>query len=225
LARVGLAEVTQRIADAARRAGRPLDSITLVAIGKGRPIAELRELYDAGHRHFGENRAQELAGKVGALPADVVWHFVGPLQTNKVRIVRPAVELLHSMDRVELGAAWVKGPGLPPPVLMQVNVGGEPQKHGVDPADAASTCRELLGLGLTVRGLMTLPPVAEEPEQSRRYFVELADLRRRLAEDFPTVLDLSMGMSDDFEVAVEEGATLIRVGRAIFGPVPAIGVS
>lgn len=219
-----LVEVRKRVAAAAERAGRPPSSVTLVAIGKGRSVAELKELYDAGLRHFGENRAQELAGKVDALPADIFWHFVGPLQTNKVRIVRPAVSLLHSMDRVELGAAWVKGPGLPPPVLMQVNVGGEPQKHGVDPAEAASTCRALLRLGLTVSGLMTLPPQVEEPEQSRRYFAQLADLRRRLAEDFPTVVDLSMGMSDDFEVAVEEGATLIRLGRAIFGPVPTVGV-
>lgn len=210
------ADVVSRVADAARRSGRSGDDIQIVVISKGRSVAQIEKVYAQGHRVFGENRAQELAEKTPLLPPDLRWHFVGPLQTNKVRIVRPAVELLHSYDRDKLGAAWLKGRGLAPPVLLQVNIGEEPQKHGFAPVDVESACDHAIGMGLDVRGLMAIPPLAEDPESARPYFVRLRQLRDRVRGTWPTIEELSMGMTDDFEVAVEEGATIIRPGRAIF---------
>ncbi len=213
-----LTAVRTRMVEAARRAGRDPAGITLVAIGKTHPPEVLMDAYNAGQRVFGENRAQELAEKVRVMPEDVEWHFVGHLQRNKVRLVRPVVSLLHSMDSVRLGEAWLKGPGHAPPVLVEVNVGREPQKAGVDPDEAAAVVEQLIGLGVEVRGLMTVPPLAPDPELARPYFRSLARLRDQLVSRWPNVRELSMGMTDDFEVAIEEGSTLIRVGRAIFGP-------
>ncbi|NIA24180.1 MAG: YggS family pyridoxal phosphate-dependent enzyme [Gammaproteobacteria bacterium] len=214
---VRLAEIETRIRRAAARSGRNRADITLVAIGKTHPAAVLQAAYDAGQRVFGENRAQELVGKVGQLPGDIEWHFVGHLQRNKVRLVRPIVSLLHSMDSVTLGAAWLKGPGLAPPVLIEVNIGGEPQKPGVPIEMVDEVTDHLMALGVDVRGLMAVPPIAQDAEQVRPYFRELATLRTRLAERWPSITELSMGMTDDFEVAIEEGSTMIRLGRAIFG--------
>jgi uncharacterized pyridoxal phosphate-containing UPF0001 family protein len=122
------------------------------------------------------------------------------------------------MDRESLAAAWAKGNGLPPPVLVEVNIGREPQKSGVYPEDAAAVIDHIAEMGLDVRGLMAIPPIAEEAEGQRRHFSALRELRERLSMTRPALRDLSMGMTDDFEVAIEEGSTLIRVGRAIFGP-------
>lgn len=213
-----LEETIERVAAAARRSGRRPEDVVIVAVGKTFPAEVLMEAYQAGHRDFGENRAQELTLKAAALPADVRWHFVGPLQRNKVRLVRPAVVLLHSMDRLSLGEAWLKGPGSPPPVLLEVNIGEEPQKAGVAPDRASGIIGELIEVGVDVRGIMTVPPRVERPEAARPYFQKLAGLSRRLQVAYPQVRELSMGMTDDFEVAIEEGATLVRVGRAIFGP-------
>ncbi len=209
--------VRERIAAAAQRAGRDLSDITLVAVSKSKPVSDIRALYDLGHRDFGENRAQEMAEKAAALPSDIRWHFVGALQTNKTRLVRPVTHLLHSMDRESLAFAWAKGIGLPPPVLIQVNTGSEPQKSGVDASEVADLLETTLAAGVTVRGLMAIPPVAEHIEAMRPHFAELRGLRDRLAEVHGGVQELSMGMTDDFEIAIEEGASLIRVGRAIFG--------
>lgn len=206
------------MAEAARRAGRDPSEVTLVAIGKTHPPQVLMEAYAAGHRVFGENRAQELVEKVGTMPEDVEWHFVGHLQRNKVRLVRPVVSLLHSMDSVRLGEAWLKGPGHAPPALVEVNIGREPQKAGVEPEEAPVLVEQLIAMGVDVRGLMTVPPLLSDPELARPYFRELARIRDRLARRWPHVRELSMGMTDDFEVAIEEGSTMIRVGRAIFGP-------
>lgn len=211
-------EVQERIEAAARRAGRDPADVTLVAVSKEFGPDRIRELYDLGHRDFGENRAQELGPKVDALPADIRWHFVGPLQTNKVRHVRPAVVMLHSMDRMHLAQAWMKGPGMAPPALLQVNIGREPQKHGVDPDEAERVSTRMIAIGVPLVGLMAIPPPPGDPEDSRPHFVALRELRDRLAPVHPGIVELSMGMTDDFEVAVEEGATVIRVGRAIFGP-------
>jgi pyridoxal phosphate enzyme (YggS family) len=212
----GLRSVRSRARAAAERAGRDPDSIRLVVVGKGHEVGQLRSLYELGQRDFGENRAQELAAKVDQLPADISWHFVGPLQTNKVRLVRPVVSMLHSLDRIKLAAAWMKGPGLPPPALLQVNIGREPQKGGVDPEAVAETVDQVLRLGVPLRGLMAIPPLGTLPADSRPYFRRLATLRADLVRRHPQLDELSMGMTDDFEVAVEEGATVIRVGRAIF---------
>ncbi len=213
-----LAETMERVALAAVRSGRRPEEVVVVAVGKTFSPEILMTVYDAGHRDFGENRAQELSTKASVLPADVRWHFVGPLQRNKVRLVRPAVALLHSMDRVALGEAWLKGPGTPPPVLVEVNIGEEPQKSGVSPDRASEVIGRLVELGVDVRGLMTIPPRVETPGAARPYFRRMAALREALRFEFPQIDELSMGMSDDFEVAIEEGATLVRVGQAIFGP-------
>jgi PLP dependent protein len=215
---VSLTAVQERIAAAVDRSGREPGEVRLVAVTKERTSAQIRELYDLGHRDFGENRAQELHAKLPDLPADIRWHFIGPLQRNKVRIVRPAVVLLHSLDRVALAEAWLKGPGLPPPALLQVNIGREPQKHGVMPEEALATAGQLVAMGVPLAGVMAIAPIVQTPELTRPYFSELRRIRDRVAALDPAAVELSMGMTDDFEVAVEEGATLIRVGRAIFAP-------
>lgn len=209
-----VAEAVDRAAD---RSGRDAGSVTIVAVSKGRSVAQIRRLYESGHRDFGENRAGELAEKAAELPADIRWHFVGSLQANKARVVRPTASLLHSLDRLSLAKAWLKGPGAPPPCLLQVNVGREPQKSGVDPAEAADLGREICQLGIPLTGVMAILPVVGDPEDARSYFRDLMRTRDEIRAFIPTVEQLSMGMTDDFEVAVEEGATVIRVGRAIFG--------
>lgn len=213
---MSLAEVEQRVRDACARAGRDRAEVTLVAVSKGQSVDAIRRLYESGHRDFGENRAQELRDKVDELAGDIRWHFIGPLQSNKVRIVRPAATVLHSLDRESLAFAWLKGPGHPPPVYLQVNIGSEDQKSGVEPDDAAGFCDLLVSIGISVVGLMAIPPLADDPEDSRKHFVRLRGIRDTIAVDHPAVTGLSMGMSDDFEVAISEGATAIRVGRAIF---------
>jgi pyridoxal phosphate enzyme (YggS family) len=210
--------VLGRIAGAASRSGRSPGDVTLVVVSKTRSVEEIMSVYDQGHRDFGENRAQDLAAKAQQLPEDIRWHFVGSLQSNKARIVRPTSHLLHSMDRRSLASAWLKGPGLPPPVLLQVNVGDEEQKSGADIEDVTALAVWMTDSGLDVTGLMAIPPIPDNPDASRRYFVMLRDLRDRVRADCPSVVALSMGMTDDFEVAIEEGASIIRVGRAIFGP-------
>jgi pyridoxal phosphate enzyme (YggS family) len=217
---VRLSDIRERVASAAMRVGRSEGDVTILAVGKAHPVEMILRAYELGQREFGENRAQELDAKVAQLPPDIRWHFVGPLQRNKVRLVRPAVVLLHSMDRLSLGRAWVKGPGKPPPVLLEVNIGREPQKAGVLPEEAGTLLDGLEDIGVEVRGLMVIPPLAADPESTRPYFRQTAALRRELAADHPALTELSMGMSDDFEVAIEEGATIIRLGRAIFGPRP-----
>ena len=210
-------DVVRRAAAAAARVGREPSSVTLVAVSKAKSVPEIEAVYAMGHRDFGENRAQEMAGKAARLPDDVRRHFVGALQSNKARLVRPITHLLHSMDRESLAAAWAKGNGLPPPVLLQVNTGREPQKSGVMPEDVPATLERVLALGLEVRGLMAIPPLGDEPEAQRSHFALLSRLRRDVARDHPSMAELSMGMTDDFEVAIEEGSSIIRVGRAIFG--------
>ena len=212
----GLSEVEQRITEACARVGRPREGVQLVAVSKGHPVDAVQAVYEQGQRVFGESRAQELSGKYDVIGPDAVWHFVGPLQRNKVRQVRPAVSLLHSLDRIELAHAWMKGPGQAPPVLLQVKLGAEVSKHGFEPGETEEALMVCESLGVPVRGLMTIPPPTPDPEEARHWFGTLRDLRDQL--DRPDVVDLSMGMSQDFEVAIEEGATIIRVGSAIFGP-------
>jgi pyridoxal phosphate enzyme (YggS family) len=211
------ADVLEQMAAAADRAGRDLASIRLVAVSKAKSVTDIEKVYALGHRDFGENRAQEMVEKAARLPDDIRWHFIGGLQTNKARSIRPITHLLHSMDRESLGAAWAKGSGLPPPVLLQVNTGHEEQKSGADPERAGQVLDHLIGLGIEVLGLMAIPPYSDDPEQQRPHFAMLRELRDRLAPAQPSLVELSMGMTDDFEVAIEEGSTVIRVGRAIIG--------
>jgi pyridoxal phosphate enzyme (YggS family) len=211
-------EVLARVHEAASRSGRSPEAITVVAVSKTMTLPDIEAVYRLGHRDFGENRAGELAEKAASLPSDIRWHFVGSLQSNKVRAVRGVVSLLHSMDRRSLAKAWMKGQGLPPPVLAQVNVGDEPQKSGLSPDDVAAELAWMEGIGLEVQGLMAIPPIPLHPEDSRAHFRSLRELREELQATHPKLTELSMGMTDDFEIAIEEGASIIRVGRAIFGP-------
>lgn len=212
------AEVMERVTDAAETAGRSPGDITVVAVSKTMSPDDILAVYEQGHRDFGENRASELAEKADDLPGDIRWHFVGALQSNKARMVRDVVDLLHSMDRRSLAKAWMKGKGLAPPVLIQVNVGDELQKSGVDVDEVPSALEWMQTMGLDVRGLMAIPPLPETPEDSRKHFVTLREMRDQLVAQHPSLVELSMGMTDDFEVAIAEGASIIRVGRAIFGP-------
>jgi pyridoxal phosphate enzyme (YggS family) len=190
----------------------------VVAVSKTMSVDQIMDVYEQGHRVFGENKAQELAEKAPQLPDDIQWHYVGTLQSNKARLVRGVAVLLHSMDRRSLASAWMKGKGQAPPVLAQVNVGREPQKSGIDPNRIEEELAWMFATGLDVRGLMAIPPIPTDPEDSRPHFRLLRQMRDRARGTHPTVTELSMGMTDDFEVAIEEGSSLIRVGRAIFGP-------
>lgn len=213
---MSLEAVTDRALRALSESGREPDELTILAVSKGHSVEEIRALYESGHRDFGENRAQELRDKVPELPDDIRWHFVGPLQSNKARIVRPAVVALHSMDRRSLASAWMKGSGRPPACYLQVNIGREPQKSGVMPEEVSSMVSGLLAMGVPIIGLMTIPPLADDPEESRPHFAALRELRDDISTDHPAISGLSMGMTNDFEIAIQEGATVIRVGRAIF---------
>ncbi|MBC7106887.1 MAG: YggS family pyridoxal phosphate-dependent enzyme [Firmicutes bacterium] len=217
-----LRRVREAIGRAAARAGRRADEVGLVAVTKGVPVEVIREVVAAGQTVLGENRAQELVAKHARVPG-AEWHFVGSLQTNKVRAVIDKVALVHSLDRWNLAVELdrrAQARGTVVPVLIQVNVSGEAAKRGVAPEELRAFARRVAGLpGLAVRGLMTIAPLVRDPEEVRPLFQHLRDLARRLEEEVPGVemKYLSMGMSNDFEVAVEEGSTLVRVGTAIFG--------
>lgn len=217
-----LERVRSQIADAAKKSGRSLDDIELVAISKTHEAEKVRAAFDAGQQLFGESRVQEARAKIPLLPSAARWHFVGRLQKNKVRHALPLFELFHSVDSLELGRDMNRiadEEGLNPRVLLEVNVAGEGSKIGFAPDVLQAQMDALLGLPrLTIEGLMTIPPLAPEAEASRQYFVALRKLRDQFAVQFRVTLpQLSMGMSGDFLVAIEEGATLVRVGTAIFG--------
>lgn len=207
--------VSAAMRSAANRSGRSGDDMTLVAVSKGHSVAAIREAYAWGQRDFGENRAAELAEKAPQLPDDIRWHFIGSLQTRQAKLALPHTYLLHSLDRARLINVWAREES-PPPALLQVNIAAEPQKHGAAVGDVRQLLEQAADSGLRCVGLMTIPPLVANAEENRRWFAGLAELRDRLAPDFPELTHLSMGMTDDYEVAIEEGATLIRVGRAIF---------
>jgi PLP dependent protein len=215
------AAVRDRVSAAARRSGRDGSDVTIVAITKTWPADVAAAALRAGVTDLGENRAQELAQKRAIVDEGARWHFVGHLQTNKVRRVA-GVTLIHSVDRFGLGEAIARRAvemGIVQEVLLEVNASGEASKHGVAPDEMVALAEQLLGLdGLRVRGLMTVPPLPEQPENSRPYFAQLMTMRDQLQRMVPGATELSMGMTRDFEVAVEEGATIVRVGEAIFGP-------
>jgi len=213
-----LNSVRRRIEAAAQRAGREPGDVRLLAVSKGRSDRAVRELYDAGQRAFGENRPGGLAGRLeGDLPGDIEWHFIGNVQRRAIKRVAPHIVLLHSFDRLSLVAPWSRLEE-PPPVLIEVNIGEEPQKHGFAPAETFGAADAAAAAGITVAGLMIIPPRVTVPEDARRWFSGLRDLGERLRAAHPTAVELSMGMTEDFEIAVEEGSTIVRVGRAIFEP-------
>lgn len=211
-----LAAVKRRVVAAAERNGRDPSAVTVVAVSKMVGPAEIEQAYAAGHRDFGENRAAELAAKAAVLPDDIVWHFVGSLQSRKAKQVAPIAAYVHSIDRPSLITAWA-GQNSSARLLLQVNLAGEEQKHGAARDEVIDLLQLAAEAGVVMNGLMLMPPMVSNPEDNRRWFQELARLREELLPDWPDLAELSMGMTDDFEVAVEEGATLIRVGRAIFG--------
>lgn len=226
--RDNLDAVRRRIAESARRVGRDPGAVTLVAVSKGQPPERVREALAAGVRCLGENRVAELVDKHAALGPGPEWHFVGRLQTNKVRTLLRAVpvRLVHSLDRPALAEALdreARRLGRVQPVLVQVNVSGEPTKAGLPPAEVVPFLRWVAALpGLEVQGLMTMAPPVRDPEEARPVFRRLRELleeARRAGIPGLRMEHLSMGMSGDYQVAVEEGATLVRVGTAIFGEV------
>jgi hypothetical protein len=204
-----VAEVRSRVAEAARRAGRDPAAVTVVAATKTVPLERVRAVLECGVLDVGENRAQELVAKApGCSDLPARWHFLGRLQRNKVRALAPHVVWWHTVDRVVLADELARrAPGAS--VLVEVNLAGEAQKDGCAPHDVAALVDGLAARGLAVRGLMTVPPHDGEP---RRWFAALRELGERLG-----LAELSMGMTEDYEVAVEEGATMVRVGRALFG--------
>jgi pyridoxal phosphate enzyme (YggS family) len=219
--RESLARVKERIGRAAERARRDPAEVTLVAVSKTFPIDIVQSAIDAGATDLGENRAQELREKFSALGEAVRWHFVGPLQTNKVRLVVGIAALIHSVERVDVAEVIsrraVAMDGVQD-VLIEVNLSGEETKHGISPERAVKLACEVHALdGVKVVGLMTMAPFSDEPENSRPFFRALAQLRDEITSAVPGATALSMGMSRDFEIGVEEGATIVRVGEAIFG--------
>jgi len=217
-----LARVREQVAQAAAKAGRRVEEIELVAITKTHAAEKVREAIEAGQRLFGESRVQEARAKVPDLPSNLHWHFVGHLQKNKIRHALPLFELIHSIDSLALGQDMnriAEEEGLHPRVLLEVNVAGEGSKFGFRPDTLREEMEALLALTrLSIEGLMTIPPLADEAEASRKYFAQVHELRGALEKEFDLKLpQLSMGMTNDFPIAVEEGATLVRVGTAIFG--------
>jgi PLP dependent protein len=217
-----LERVREQIAGAAAKIGRAVDEIELVAITKTHPADKVREAIEAGQTLFGESRVQEARAKIPELPSNLRWHFVGHLQKNKIRHALPLFELFHSIDSLALAQDMnriANEEGMHPRVLLEVNVAGEGSKFGFKLETVRAEMELLLALPrLSIEGLMCIPPLAEEAEASRAFLVQLRELRDALEKEFDLKLpQLSMGMTNDFMVAVEEGATLLRVGTAIFG--------
>lgn len=211
------------ILQAAEKAGRNPGSVRLLAVSKKVSAERLRILWGLGHRLYGENRVQEARVKIPDMPAGGEWHFIGGLQTNKAKEAVEWFDVIESVDRVELAQELQKraeASGKNLKVLLEINVGGEAAKHGVKPEQAEGLLRTVNGLSrLEVRGLMAIPPFREEPEQARPFFRKLREIRDGLEQVCGVGLpDLSMGMSHDFSVAIAEGATLVRIGTALFGP-------
>lgn len=220
--RENLEIVRSQIAQAANRARRRPEEITLVAVSKVHSPETIQEAVDAGQWVLGENRVQEARAKMPLLPSRIQWHLIGHLQSNKIRQALPAFERIHSIDTLELArdVNRIAGElGLFPKVFLEVNVAGEGTKFGFKPEALRAVFEKLLTLErVAIDGLMTIPPYVEEAESSRKYFAALRELRVQLSSEFRVPLpELSMGMSGDYEVAIEEGATFVRVGTAIFG--------
>ncbi len=222
----GLEDTQQAIINAARRAGRDPSEVTLVAVGKTKPASMIQELYDLGVRDFGENKVQELTAKYEELPKDIRWHMIGHLQSNKVKYIVDKVAMIHSVDSLRLAQVIekeaVKKNVDHVDVLLEVNVSGEESKYGMTPAEVEEQIDQFLDLErVKIRGFMTVAPFSEDPEEVRPYFKRLkqlsVDIQNKTIDNNIDVGLLSMGMSGDFEAAIEEGASFVRVGTRIFG--------
>ena len=219
-----LEDVEARIQAACRRAGRSRDEVTLIAVSKTKPVETLREAYDLGVRVFGENKVQELTAKYEALPDDIHWHMIGHLQTNKVKYIIDKVDLIHSVDSLKLAETIEKEAekhALTADILVEVNVAQEESKFGLKTEEVIPFIEKISGFShVNVRGLMTLAPFVENPEENRSIFADLHQLSVDISNkniDNVNVSILSMGMTNDYEIAIEEGATMVRVGTGIFG--------
>lgn len=219
-----LAEVEERVRIACERAGRNREMVTLIAVSKTKPVSDVREAMAAGARVFGENKVQEIREKTEAIQEPLQWHMIGHLQANKVKYLPGKVCMIHSVDNLKLAETIEKEfvkQDMVIDILCEVNMAGEDTKFGLTPEATEDFIRELTAFPhLRVRGLMTIAPFTEEPESNRQYFRGLRELMQRInaKEILPVPMDcLSMGMTGDFEVAIEEGATMVRVGTGIFG--------
>ena len=220
-----LASVRHQIGEAAGRAGRDPGSIRLIVVSKQNPTKKVLEAYQAGARYFGENKIQEAVSKIDEVNfLDINWHFIGHLQKNKIKYIDSRFELIHSVDSLSLAekiSAHCESHGEVQAVLLQVNISGEDAKFGMTPTELKNQLKDFGQLrGIRVRGLMMIPPQCDDPEDSRQFFCGLRELRDEcltLKAQGIELKELSMGMTNDYKIAVEEGATLVRVGTAIFG--------
>ena len=220
-----LEQVEKKIQEACERAGRDRREVTLIAVSKTKPVEMLQEVYDAGIRHFGENKVQELCEKIEKMPADIKWHMIGHLQRNKVKyIVGNNVELIHSVDSYRLAEEiniQAKKKNVIVPVLVEVNIAEEESKFGISAEDAVQLVEQISALeNIRIQGLMTIAPYVVDAEENRLYFRRIKQLSVDIGNkniDNVSMKILSMGMTGDYEVAIEEGATLVRVGTGIFG--------
>ena len=219
-----LEEVERRIREACARSGRNREDVTLVAVSKTKPAEMIREIYDAGQRDFGENKVQEMTAKNEILPADIRWHLIGHLQTNKVKYIVGKAHMIHSVDSLRLAqqiSSEAVKKGVDVDILIEVNVAEEASKFGLSTEAVIQLAEDISKLpAVHIRGLMTVAPFTENPEDNRPYFRNLRQLAVDIARkniDNVTMNELSMGMTGDYEVAIEEGATMVRVGTGIFG--------
>lgn len=219
-----LKSVEERVVAACKRAGRDRSEVTLIAVSKTKPVEDLQVIYDQGIRQFGENKVQELTGKIPEMPDDIDWHLIGHLQRNKVKYIVDKVKLIHSVDSYRLAEEiniQAKKHGVVADILIEVNAANEATKFGVKLEEAKELCNEISELdAVHIRGLMTIAPNVVVPEENRAIFHKIKDLAVDIASENYHNIDMdfiSMGMTNDFEVAIEEGATHVRVGTAIFG--------
>ncbi len=217
-------KVLSNIEAACKRVGRDPKEVTLIAVSKTKPIDDLNEVYDAGARDFGENKVQELCQKIDEMPTDIKWHMIGHLQRNKVKYIVDRVSLIHSVDSYRLAEEiniQAKKKGIVVPILVEVNIAEEESKFGVTKEDAMELVKQIASLdSIEIKGLMTIAPYVVDSEENRAYFRKIKDLSVDIAkENIDNVhMDIiSMGMTGDYEVAIEEGATMVRVGAGIFG--------
>lgn len=219
-----LAVVEENIAKACKKAGRDRSEVTLIAVSKTKPVSMLQEIYDENIRHFGENKVQELCDKIEQMPQDIHWHMIGHLQRNKVKYIVGKVALIHSVDTYRLAEEiniQAKKKNVVVPILVEVNIAEEESKFGTSAEDAMLLVSEIAQLeNVQVKGLMTIAPYVENPENNRAYFRKIkqlsVDIRNKNIDNVSMEI-LSMGMTGDYMVAIEEGATMVRVGTGIFG--------
>ena len=219
-----LANVRKNIEDACKKVGRDVSEVTLITVSKTKPLSDLRIAYEEGSRDFGENKVQELVSKIDEMPSDVKWHLIGHLQRNKVKYIAGKVAMIHSVDSYRLAEeinVQAKKNSCVIPILIEINIAGEDTKFGIKPEEAEELIREISELeNVKVSGLMTIAPNVANPEENRAYFKAMKDLFVDISSkniDNVEMKVLSMGMTNDYTVAVEEGATMIRVGTGIFG--------